>query len=78
MNLVELCKRAKAAKDEVASRSTEQKNDALMFIADELVANSDRIIEANAVDVKRGQDNGMHQGLVDRLMLNEKRIEGMA
>lgn len=78
MELKELCKKAKAAKYEVASLTTAQKNDALNFIADELVANSDRIISANAVDVKKGQDNGMHKGLIDRLLLDEKRIEAIA
>ncbi len=78
MELKELCKKAKAAKYEVASLTTAQKNDALNFIADELVANSDRIISANAVDVKKGQENGMHKGLIDRLLLDEKRIEAIA
>lgn len=78
MNLVELCKNAKQAKYEVASLSTSQKNEALLFIADELVANGDSIIKANSVDVKKGQDNGMHKGLVDRLLLNEERIEAIA
>ncbi len=78
MNLVELCKKAKEAKYEVGSLSTSQKNDALLFIADELIANCDSIIKANAVDVKKGQDNGMHKGLIDRLLLNEGRIEAIA
>lgn len=78
MNLVELCKNAKQAKYEVGSLSTSQKNDALLFIADELIANSDSIIKANEVDVKKGQDNGMHKGLIDRLLLNEGRIEAIA
>ena len=78
MNLVELCKNAKQAKYEVASLSSSQKNEALLFIADELVENGDSIIKANAVDVKKGQDNGMHKGLVDRLLLNEERIEAIA
>ena len=78
MELIELCKKAKAAKYEVASLSTDQKNEALNFIADELLANTESIIKANAVDVKKGQDNGMHKGLVDRLFLDEKRIESIA
>ena len=78
MNLVELCKKAKQAKYEVGSLSTSQKNEALLFIADELVANSDSIIKANSVDVKKGQENGMHKGLIDRLLLDEGRIEAIA
>ena len=78
MNLVELCKKSKQAKYEVGSLSTSQKNEALLFIADELVANSDSIIKANSVDVKKGQENGMHKGLIDRLLLDEGRIEAIA
>ncbi len=78
MDLIELCKKAKQAKYEVGSLSTSQKNDALLFIADELEANSESIIKANSIDVKRGQDNGMHKGLIDRLLLNEARIEAIA
>ncbi|RKM62380.1 glutamate-5-semialdehyde dehydrogenase [Butyrivibrio sp. CB08] len=78
MELRELCSRAKEAKYEVQNLTTEQKNDALLFVAQELVRNGDKIIAANAIDVKKGQDNGMHPGLVDRLLLNEKRIEGIA
>ena len=78
MNLEELCKSAKLAKYEVGSLSTSQKNDALLFIADELIANSDSIIKTNEVDVKKGQDNGMHKGLIDRLLLSEERIEAIA
>jgi glutamate-5-semialdehyde dehydrogenase len=78
MELRELCQRAKAAKYEVQNLSTDKKNDALLFVAKELTANSDKIIKANAIDVKKGQENGMHHGLVDRLLLDEKRIEAMA
>ena len=78
MELKELCQRAKTAKYEVQNLTTDQKNEALLFIAKELVSNSDKIIEANAVDVKNGQDNGMHVGLIDRLVLNKQRIEAIA
>ncbi len=78
MELRELCRRAKEAKYKVQNLSTQEKNDALLFVAQELVKNGDKIIAANAIDVKKGQDNGMHPGLVDRLLLNEKRIEGIA
>ena len=78
MELRELCRRAKEAKYEVQNLTTEQKNEALLFVADELVRCSNDIIKANAVDVKKGQENGMHPGLIDRLLLDEKRIEAMS
>ena len=78
MALVDLCKRAAEAKYEVQYLSTETKNKALLKVAEKLVAKSDEIIKANAVDYKNGEANGMHPGLLDRLLLNEKRIEAMA
>ncbi|WP_034452383.1 glutamate-5-semialdehyde dehydrogenase [Butyrivibrio sp. AE2032] len=78
MALVDLCKRAAEAKYEVQNLSTETKNKALLKVAEELVSKSADIIKANAVDYKTGEDNGMHPGLLDRLLLNEKRIEAMA
>ena len=78
MALVDLCKRAKEAKYDVQYLTTETKNKALLKVADELVKNADDIIKANAIDYKKGEENGMHAGLLDRLLLNEKRIEGIA
>ncbi len=78
MALVDLCKRAAEAKYEVQNLSTETKNKALLKVAEEMVSKSADIIKANEVDYKTGEDNGMHPGLLDRLLLNEKRIEAMA
>jgi glutamate-5-semialdehyde dehydrogenase len=78
MELLELCKRAKEAKYEVQNLTTEEKNNALNAVADALVSNAQSIIDANAIDYKKGEENGMHVGLLDRLMLNEKRIQAMA
>ena len=54
------------------------KNQVLEAVADSLIANSRELLEANAIDVKNGRENQMPEGLVDRLMLTEARIEGMA
>ncbi len=78
MELLELCKRAKAAKYEVQNLTTKEKNNALNAVADALVSNAQSIMDANAIDYKKGEENGMHVGLLDRLMLNEKRIQAMA
>lgn len=78
MALVDLCKRAKEAKYDVQYLTTQTKNEALLKVADELVKNADEIIKANTIDYKNGEENGMHAGLLDRLLLNEKRIEGIA
>ncbi len=78
MELKELCTRAKRAKYDVQNLSTEEKNRALLAAADALVNNADKIISANDIDIKKGEENGMHVGLIDRLRLNPQRIEAMA
>ena len=71
-------KKAFEAKYELQKLSAKEKQDALLYVADKLVSCKDAIIEANDKDIKAGIDNGMHEGLLDRLRLNEERIEGMA
>lgn len=58
--------------------STAAKNDALLKMADALVANQHSIIAANAEDLERGRANGTSDSLLDRLALNEARIAAMA
>lgn len=78
MELKELGRRAKAAKYEVALLKTEEKNELLHSIADALVANADEIIAQNAIDMENGRKNHMHPGLLDRLLLNQDRMEAIA
>lgn len=66
------------AKDFLSTVTTEQKDLALQAIADGLRENSAQIIEENEKDLKRGKANGLPEALLDRLMLNEDRIEGIA
>lgn len=62
----------------MASVTEEQKNKALMAIADALRKNSETIIEANKIDIENGENAGLGKGLIDRLMLDEKRINDIA
>lgn len=78
MYLEELCKKAKSAKYEVEKLNERQKNSALRRIAECLVNDAQSIIEANQIDLDNGIANGMHPGLLDRLKLDEGRIQGMA
>ncbi|WP_081795278.1 glutamate-5-semialdehyde dehydrogenase [Butyrivibrio sp. MC2021] len=78
MELLEICQRAKASKYKIQNLSTDQKNKALLVVADKLVENAADIIAANQKDYERGEKNGMHQGMLDRLKLDEKRIQAMA
>lgn len=74
----ELGERAKKAKGVLASSSGETRNRALSEIAAALRENAEKIIEANRKDVEKGRENGLTPSLIDRLSLDEGRIEGMA
>ena len=50
----------------------------LLAIADALRARTREIIAANAADIENGRAAGLNDGLIDRLMLDEKRIAGIA
>lgn len=69
---------AKSAAAVLSQAGTNEKNRALEYIAEELVARKRDIIEKNRTDVKAAEAKGVKSSLVDRLYLNEKRIEGIA
>lgn len=66
------------AKDFLSTVTTKQKNDALQAIADALRNNIDYIIEENKKDLENGKNAGLSDALLDRLMLDKDRIEGIA
>ena len=76
--LTEIGKRAKDAAAKLAVTSTEDKNRILLAMANALRENCDKILEANAIDIENGRKNNMSESLIDRLMLNKDRVEGMA
>ncbi len=78
MELIEICKRAKEVKTQIAALSTNQKNAALLAAADKLTQQWETLIAANEIDMEIGKKNGMPEGLLDRLKINETRIEQMS
>ena len=76
--LIESAAAAKAASTVVAQLTTEQKNAALLAMADALESGMADILEANRIDMERERANGMSEGMLDRLMLNENRVRDMA
>ena len=76
--MLEKAKAAKQAAGAMAILSTETKNRALMEMANVLEQHSQTIIEANRLDVELAQQKGIRRSYIDRLMLNESRIAGMA
>jgi len=69
---------AKAAKRILASCSRERKDAFLEALADALVARTDEIVTANMQDLEAGRKNGLSQAMLDRLALDDKRVQSMA
>lgn len=69
---------AVAASRTVAQADTERKNAALHAAAAAIRAQQERICAANAADMQRARERGLSGAMLDRLMLDEKRIEAMA
>lgn len=78
MELMEICRKAKEMKYQLAKLSTVDKNRGIAAAADGLCKNAERILAANAVDMENGRNHQMPQALLDRLLLTEERIEKMA
>ncbi len=78
MTVFEQGKKAKQTLTFMSQITTEQKNNALGIIADMLEENIDKIVSANKIDIENGRQNGLGDGLIDRLMLNADRIKAMA
>ena len=71
-------RRARLANRTLVAATNDQRSAALHKIATELTRQSDRILAANAEDMKRADESGMAESMKDRLLLTSKRIEGMA
>ena len=69
---------AKVAARKLAGLSTEQKNSALLAMADALEKNQTEIIFVNAEDVAAAKENGIRANMIDRLTLTPERISAMA
>lgn len=74
----DLGRKAKDAASKLAIATTEQKNNALKQAAKALRAASADLVAANKKDVEAARTAGKPDSFIDRLMLNEQRIEGMA
>ena len=74
----EIGEAALKAKRTLAKLTTSEKNQILLKSAKALRENSDKIIAANEKDIENAKANGIKPSLIDRLRLDESRIEGMA
>jgi glutamate-5-semialdehyde dehydrogenase len=76
--ITEICKKAKDASIQLAKASSEQKNTALCNMADQLEKNCSQILEANKKDVEAARARGVKEALIDRLILDKRRVESMS
>ncbi|MFW0809653.1 glutamate-5-semialdehyde dehydrogenase [Bacillus pumilus] len=74
----EKAKKAKYVSKKLGLLHTEDKNEALLKLAEALVQNSTFILQENQKDIDAGKEKGFSEALLDRLMLNEERIHEFA
>ncbi|MGC8612137.1 MAG: glutamate-5-semialdehyde dehydrogenase [Athalassotoga sp.] len=77
MKVEELAKRVARAKKSISLMSSQRKNEALRSIADSIDQNRKHILEGNIIDVDLSRKNGMPESIIDRLLLDNKRIDSM-
>ena len=76
--LISMGQKAKEASYELGIASTAQKNQALTFMAEELINAKEEIIKANEIDRQNAIEKGITDALLDRLSLDDSRVEAMA
>lgn len=74
----ELCEKARKAEKFLCSAEEEMKNKALLFMSKGLIDDSEKILAANRLDLEKGEKSGLSSGLLDRLMLNQDRLNAMS
>lgn len=76
--LIDMGQKAKEASYELGVASTKEKDDALNFMAEELINEKESIIKANEIDLEIAKSKGTSEAMLDRLALSYERIEEMA
>ncbi|HAX40109.1 MAG TPA: glutamate-5-semialdehyde dehydrogenase [Clostridiales bacterium] len=78
MTVRELAQSAKKASGKLAITSSKTRNDALLAMADALIVAVPEILKANDKDVRLAKERGVKASFIDRLTLDQKRVENMA
>jgi glutamate-5-semialdehyde dehydrogenase len=76
--VIEKGKAAKLASYSMIGKTTQEKNDALTKIAEQLMEDKSEILQENKKDLEQGTQTGLSESVLDRILLNEKRIQDMA
>ena len=77
-NVYEILEKVKIASKELNILSTIGKNSAIIKIAEALVRNSDKIIEANKLDLENGKKKNLTNAMLNRLELTKEKLESIA
>ncbi|MDF1512467.1 MAG: glutamate-5-semialdehyde dehydrogenase [Anaerolineae bacterium] len=77
-NLQEMGKAGRTASRILATLNTNQKNTALLAIADQIERESTEILAQNALDIEQAREKGLSDALIDRLLLTEARVAKLA
>jgi glutamate-5-semialdehyde dehydrogenase len=77
-DILKIARQAKMASQELANLSSSTKNKALLRMAESIEKNRERIIDENKKDVNLAKKKELSKALIDRLTLDEKRIEQMS
>lgn len=77
MELKKICEQLKKGSAELALQNTTTKNKALAAVANALNAKREEILSANKIDIENAKSNGISAALIDRLTLDNKRIDGI-
>lgn len=77
-NLVELAKKSKASAHKLSLLNTQQKNELLLAMSEQLLANQESILKANSTDIQLGKGKGLSDAMLDRLLLTPERLSSMS
>ena len=76
-HIEEICIKANNASKSLSHASSKSKNQALQLIAKHIIKDKNDILKANAIDIESAKENNVSEALLDRLLLNESRINDM-
>ena len=76
-HIEEICIKANNASKSLSHASSKSKNQALQLIAKHIIKDKNDILKANALDIESAKENNVSEALLDRLLLNESRINDM-
>ncbi len=77
MDIDSICKKLRAASEKLALQTAAQKNTALEAVAISIEGNREKILEANSKDVEKARSKGMTESLIERLSLDDKKLNSI-